>query len=120
VLPNKFVGDILDAAQNDKSNEVLTLPTNPNEPRFFFWDRFYNNLSYLGESASWIRMQEVNLTYNLPRQLLTKAGINNLRVYVQGNDLFVILSNKYGEDPLYALGTLNPRPKTTIGVKFDF
>jgi len=120
VLPNKFVGEVLNATQNGKSNEVLTLPTNPNEPRFFFWDRFYNNLSYLGESASWIRMQEVNLSYNLPKKLLTKAGINNLKLFVQGNDLFVIVANKYGEDPLYPLGTLNPRPKTTIGIKLDF
>lgn len=119
VLPNKFVGEILDATAK-KSNEVLTMPQNPNEARFFFWDRFYGNLSYLGESASWLRMQEVNLTYNFPGKLLSKGGINNLRVYVQGNDLFVLLSNKYGEDPLYALGTLNPRPKTTIGLKLDF
>ena len=120
VLPNRFVREILDATQNSKSSEILTLPTNPNEPRFFFWDRFYRNLSYLGESASWFRMQEINLTYTLNKKVLNKVGINNLKAFVQGNDLFVILSNKYGEDPLYALGTLNPRPKFTIGVKFDF
>lgn len=115
-LPNKFVGDVLNA----KSSDILTLPVNPAEPRFFFWDRYYNNLSYLGESASWFRMQEVNLSYNLSPKLLAKTRLANFRVYIQGNDLFVILSNKYGEDPLYALGTLNPRPKTTIGFKCDF
>jgi TonB-dependent starch-binding outer membrane protein SusC len=115
LLPNKFVDDVL----NRKSSEILTLPTNPNEPRFFFWDRYYNNLSYLGESASWFRLQEMNLTYRLPDKLLKKAGISNLQFYIQGNDLFVILANKYGEDPLYPLGTLNPRPKTTMGLKFN-
>lgn len=119
-IANKFVGDVLNATQNGKSNEILTMPTNPAEPRFFFWDRFYNNLSYLGESASWVRMQEINLNYNLPKKILAKTGLTNFRVYVQGNDLFVILSNKYGEDPLYALGTLNPRPKVTFGMKLEF
>jgi TonB-linked SusC/RagA family outer membrane protein len=116
MLANKFVGEVMTA----KSSEMLTLPVNPAEPRFFFWDRFYNNFSYLSQSASWFRMQEINLSYNLPKKLLTKTGLGSFRVYVQGNDLFVILANKYGEDPLYALGTLNPRPKTTIGIKFDF
>ncbi len=116
MLANKFV----DEALNTKSSEMLTLPANPTEPRFFFWDRFYSNFSYLSQSASWIRMQEVNLTYNLPKSVLKKTGVTNFRIYLQGNDLFVILANKYGEDPLYALGTLNPRPKTTVGLKFDF
>ncbi|MFZ9386618.1 MAG: SusC/RagA family TonB-linked outer membrane protein [Chitinophagaceae bacterium] len=116
LLPNKFVGDVL----NGKSSDLLTLPINPAEPRFFFWDRFYNNLSYLGESASWVRMQEINFTYNLGDKLLKKTGLGNLQFFVQGNDLFVILSNKYGEDPLYQLGTLNPRPKTTLGLKCQF
>lgn len=114
-LANKFVGEALAA----KPSEMLTLPVNPGEPRFFFWDRYYNNLSYLSQSASWIRMQEMNLTYNLPQRLLSKVKLTNFKIFVQGNDMFVILANKYGEDPLYALGTLNPRPKTTVGVKFS-
>jgi hypothetical protein len=116
MLANKFVND----GVNGKSSEILTLPRNPNEPRFFFWDRYYNNLSYLSQSASWLRLQEVNLTYRLPRKLLSKAGFNNMQLYAQGNDLFVMLANEYGEDPLYALGTLNPRPKFTFGIKCDF
>ena len=116
VLPNKFIGEAL----NGKSNDILTLPLNPNEPRFFFWDRFYDNLSYLAQSASWIRMQEINLTYRLPKSVLEKLGVNNFQVFVQGNDLFVVLANKYGEDPLYLLGSLNPRPKTTFGFKCNF
>lgn len=116
MLPNKYVSDVT----GGKSAELLTLPVNPNEPRFFFWDRFYNNLSYLSQNASWLRLQEVNLTYRVPSAMLSRVGMKNFQVYAQGNDMFVSLANKYGEDPLYPLGTLNPRPKFTFGIKFDF
>lgn len=115
MLPNRYVSDVI----SGKSAEILTLPTNPNEPRFFFWDRFYNNLSYLSQNASWLRLQEVNLNYRLPASWLSKAGFRNGSVYVQGNDLFVLLANQYGEDPMYPLGTLNPMPKFTFGFKCE-
>lgn len=115
-LPNRFVKEVI----NGKSSEILTLPLNPTEPRFYFWDRFYNNLSYLSQSASWLRMQEINLTYRLPQKHLKQLGFNNFQLYIQGNDLFVLLSNDYKEDPLYPIGTLNPRPKFTFGFKTDF
>jgi hypothetical protein len=115
MLPNRYVSDVL----NGKSAEILTLPTNPNEPRYFFWDRFYNNLSYLSQNASWLRLQEVNLNWRLPAAWLGKAGFRNGSVYVQGNDLFVLLANRYGEDPMYPLGTLNPMPKFTFGFKCE-
>ena len=114
--PNKYVSEVI----TGKSEEILTLPINPNEPRFFFWDRFYSNLSYLSKNASWIRLQEVNLTYRVTPSILRKSGIKNFQVYIQGNDMSVILANKYGQDPLYTLGKLNPRPKMTFGIKFDF
>jgi len=115
MLPNRYASDVL----NGKSADILTLPTNPNEPRYFFWDRFYNNLSYLSQNASWLRLQEVNLNWRLPAAWLGKAGFRNGSVYVQGNDLLVLLANRYGEDPMYRLGTLNPMPKFTFGFKCE-
>lgn len=115
MLPNRYVSDVV----SGKSAEILTLPTNPNEPRYFFWDRFFNNLSYLSQSASWLRLQEVNLNWRMPAAWLGKAGFRNGSLYVQGNDLFVLLANRYGEDPMYPLGTLNPMPKFTFGFKCE-
>lgn len=115
MLPNRYVSEVV----SGKSAEILTLPTNANEPRYFFWSRFYNNLSYLSQNASWLRLQEVNLNWRLPAAALAKAGFRNGSVYVQGNDLFVLLANRYGEDPMYPLGTLNPMPKFTFGFKCE-
>ena len=77
-------------------------------------------MSYLMESASHLRMQEVNLTYGLPDKLLPKFNISRLMVYAQGNDLFTIYANKAKEDPEYPMGTMKPRPKLTLGIKCEF
>ena len=42
-----------------------------------------------------------------------------MQVYFQCNDVFTIVANKFGEDPEYPVGTQNPQPKFTFGLKFD-
>jgi TonB-dependent starch-binding outer membrane protein SusC len=115
VLPNKKVSEVLGA----DPSQIVTVPLTPNEPRYYFWDRFHPYLSYLVESASHIRMQEVNLTYTLPKHLLPSWNIARLQAYVQGNDLFTILWNKAKEDPEYPMGTMKPMPKFTFGIRCE-
>lgn len=116
VLPNKKVSEVL----NGDRSQIVTLPATPNEPRYYFWDRFHQYLSYNVDNAAHIRMQEVNLGYTLPRHLLSSWSIARLQVYAQGNDLFTILWNKAKEDPEYPLGTMKPMPKFTFGIKCEF
>ena len=99
--------------------KIVPLPMNDIEPRYYFWDRFHQNLSYLIESASHFRMQEVNLNYNLPGKILSRFNMKRLNIYVQGNDLFTIIMNDAGEDPEYPLGTMNPQPKLTFGLRME-
>lgn len=50
------------------------------------------------EDGSFVKLRNVTLTYNLPKGLLNRFGIDNANVYIQGNNLFVI--TKYsGFDP---------------------
>ena len=105
---------------NGDPSKIVPLPLNPNEPRYYFWDRFHQYLSYLVENASHVRMQEVNVTYQLPIKSLQKFNMTRLMVYVQGNDLFTVYANEAKEDPEYPLGTMNPRPKLTVGFKCEF
>lgn len=116
VLPNKKVSEVL----NGDPSQIVTLPATPNEPRYYFWDRFHQYLSYNVENASHIRMQEANLTYTLPGRLLSSWNMARLQVYAQGNDLFTILWNEAKEDPEYPLGTMKPMPKFTFGIKCEF
>ncbi len=116
VLPN----DKLSTVTNGDQSQIVPLPLNANEAKFYFWDRFYPYLSYLVKDASNIRIQELNVTYNLNQSLLRRFKINKTQIYAQGNDLHTFLFNKEGEDPEYPKGTLKPQPKFTLGLKFEF
>lgn len=113
VLPNKKLGEVM----NGDPMKIVPLPQNDNEPRFYFWDRFYPYMNYLAENASHIRMQELNITYHLKNRLASAMHIGGLQLYAQGNDLFTILANSSGEDPEYPLGGMKPQPKFTFGLK---
>lgn len=116
VLPNNKLTDVM----YGDPDKIVPLPQNDIEPRYYFWDRFHQYLSYLSANASHIRMQEVNLTYRVPLNRWNIPGNSRVLLYAQGNDLFTVLFNDAGEDPEYALGTLNPRPKFTFGLKVGF
>ncbi|MCZ4695596.1 SusC/RagA family TonB-linked outer membrane protein [Ancylomarina euxinus] len=116
IKPNSRLSEVLNA----DSNEIMPLPQNDNESRYYFWDRFWKSFSYLTESANHVRMQEVNLTYNLPSKFLNKTGLESVKFYSQANNLFSIYANKYNEDPEYPLGTYKPTPVYTFGVKVGF
>jgi len=68
------------------------------------YDYGYN---YLGsdrfvENASYIRLKTLSLSYNIPRKICNKWGINNLNFFVTGYDLFTW--TKYtGQDPEVSL-----------------
>ncbi|MNL37201.1 hypothetical protein D3C87_1593370 [compost metagenome] len=105
---------------NSDPSKIVPLPQNLIEPRYYFWDRFHQNLSYLIESASHIRMQEVSLSYNVPQSVLTKLNMSRIQVFAQGNDLFTLVANDAGEDPEYRMGTLKPQPRISLGVRCEF
>lgn len=50
------------------------------------------------EDGSFLRLKTLSLTYNVPRNLLRKAGINSLQVYGNVENLFTITNYK-GFDP---------------------
>lgn len=50
------------------------------------------------EDASYLRLQNLTLGYSLPKNILKKAGIQNVRLYVTGSNLFC-LNNYSGIDP---------------------
>jgi len=86
-------------------------PANPNSnipaprsglgnPNLVMSDRFL-------ESASFLRLQNVRLGYNLPAKWAKHVAMNTLKVYVSGQNLFVI--TKYpGLDP--EVGSFNQNP----------
>lgn len=50
---------------------------------------FQTNTKYL-LSGAYIRLKNLQLTYTLPKHLISKAGMSNCRVYFSGENLFVL------------------------------
>jgi TonB-linked SusC/RagA family outer membrane protein len=57
----------------------------------------YNSSAILTD-ASFIRLKNLSLSYSLPVSMLTKKGIENIRIFLEGQNLFLITRYK-GADP---------------------
>ena len=74
-------------------------------------DKMYNGVNgaypntYWLKNASFVRLKNVELGYNLPALLLTKVGIQSLRVYVSGFNLLTFSSLK----------TIDPESNSSLG-----
>lgn len=89
----------------DNSNAVL--------PILDATDTYSNNIAntYLLEDGSFLRARTIQFGYTLPSQVGSKIGLNRLRVYLQGQNLFTI-TNYSGIDPdVNSLG-----PETGMGI----
>ncbi|MFD1818171.1 TonB-linked outer membrane protein, SusC/RagA family [Pseudarcicella hirudinis] len=56
------------------------------------------NSDFYYHDVTWMRFKSAQLGYNLPKSLLSKAKISNLRVYVSADNLFMLFNSlsKYG------------------------
>jgi len=73
--------------------------------------------SYYVEDGSYLRCRVLQIGYNLPASLLSKAKIDHLRIYVQGQNLFTI-TNYGGLDP--AMGTRDGTNATEVFSNVDY
>jgi len=120
-LPNRLLTEVMNS---DPSVRPPAMPIGADPGRFFFWDRFFPFLEDRVQSAAHVRLAEVNVSYNVPRQVLDRiGGIERARIYAQGNNLLLIQNNLHNEDPEFPLGmtgALRPRASFTFGVNLSF
>lgn len=88
-----------------KSSRVLNAwtPENPNSsiPRFENVSNFSTNAtlnSYYVEDASYLRVRSVKLGFNFPKPMLSKVGLNAVKLFVQATNLLTITGYD-GTDP---------------------
>jgi len=98
---------------------VPSLPT-PNfstdQPR----DNFYQYSEPLVENGDLIRLQDVQFTYDISRIGHPKLPMENLRIYLYGNNLGIIWkANHAGVDPDFVNSIPNPRT-LALGIKASF
>lgn len=93
-------GTGMTAAHPDMLNRWTPENTNTDIPRAYSVSGRYS----LGETdwgvqdASFLRLSAITLSYTLPKSLVDKAKMNNVRVYVTGNNVFTATKYK-GYDP---------------------
>ena len=84
----------------DALNYWTPTNTNTNVPRPIIGDPNANNRDsdrYV-ESGTYVRLQNIQLGYNVPSSVLSKIKINTARIYVSGQNVFLITKYK-GLDP---------------------
>ncbi|MDR2470032.1 MAG: TonB-dependent receptor [Tannerella sp.] len=103
-------------------------PENPNarfrQIGYYESALFQNNAAYRAYvQRSFIRLQNVTLSYRLPSALLKKVGIHNCKVSVNGNNL-ATLTDWDGWDPEtgtgLGIGTYPLLRSYSMGINFDF
>jgi hypothetical protein len=74
--------------------------------------------------ASFMRLKNVTLAYNLPKTLISKIGLSNTRVYLNGTNLLTVSKYKIADPEVNQYGTRGwetPFGKTyTMGIEFSF
>jgi TonB-linked SusC/RagA family outer membrane protein len=73
--------------------------------------------SYYVEDGSYLRCRVLQIGYRFPTSLLSKAKIDNARIYIQGQNLFTI-TNYGGLDP--AMGTRDGTNATEVFSNVDY
>ncbi len=75
--------------------------------------------TYFIEDGSYVKLKNMQIGYTVPEKLSNKIGANNVRLYVQGQDLLTF-TNYSGADP-EGLGYPYPLPRTfTLGFNIGF
>lgn len=91
-------------------NHWTTANPNPNAayPKMAFMSSgFYgtNRTDFWYKNATFIRLKNAQIGYTLPKSLLQKTFLQNVRVYASGENLFTLSKYYKGWDPEMATGT---------------
>lgn len=105
--------------------KIVPFPSSDTDNSYqYYYPKFYPYMDYLTANASHVRMQELNLTYNLPVKALGKVHLSRLMIYAQANNLFTIRAKGVKEDPEYPYGMVYSKtkkaPTYSFGLKFEF
>lgn len=90
----------MSAAHTDLLDRWTPEHTDTNVPRAYYGGGRFNSYetSLAIQNASFLRLNALTLSYNLPSQLLDRAYLKNMRLYVTGSNLFTATKYK-GYDP---------------------
>jgi hypothetical protein len=114
----------------EDATQMWTPENQTNIPHFSNTTLWPTNSSRFVYSANFVKLKNLSLTYSLPQNILGKAKVRSVDVYVSGQNLFTI-SNYPGFDPELTNATnailqgvemaVVPNPRTyTLGCRIGF
>lgn len=115
---------LLNMGYYNNGREIMNRWTTPGQitdvPRIRYGNGNFINLagstnSRFVEDGSFLRIQSISLGYTLPQNLVSRFGISKLRVYAQGQNLWVFTKYK-GLDPEI---NANPNSNDQLGIDFN-
>lgn len=80
-----------------------------------YYAMFFSSRTYT--DASYIRLKNVYFSYTLPSQWLSTIHINSLRLFLQGQNLFVITPYKGGDPEVQRYTSMAPLRTVTGGIQ---
>ena len=130
---NRFYSDTMDALYSNYSSRIVNRWT-PEEPSQTMhsakgYTQFVSS-SYAVEDASFARLSNITLGYNLPSKVVQKMGVDSWRFTLSADNIYV-LSNYSGYDPEVSVSRIGlapgydsgayPRPSVyKLGLKLTF
>lgn len=117
---NVFISKFISYYENSDGTQWPTYPAE-GDYMCYRWSRYMPYLSSFVEDASFIRLKELTLSYQLPSVLLHKIGLKQAKVFCQARDLGIIWSaNSLGYDPEWLPGSgYKPATSITLGVNIN-
>lgn len=119
---NNFVPG-LDNAGPGTLNAWTPTHTNTDVPALSLVNNFTEDSDYIYRNNSYFKIRNMQVGYSLPENIVTNwAGMSNLRIYVQGENLFWFTPDDYvGSDPERTDISAIPVPTTlSVGLNINF
>lgn len=115
-IPNSKLSDVFADGAPLRGIDVIELPYNDYDTYYSSWKK--SSMDYMVRDAWNVRMQEVNLSCRLPKEVVSKLNLKSMMAYAQVNNLFTIKCTK--EDPVFKLGSTRLLPNYTFGIRINF
>jgi TonB-dependent starch-binding outer membrane protein SusC len=101
-----------------KPGDITDIPRFAQDPSMASFQNWaYGNTTNGYTNASFVRLKNVALGYNMPAVWLRKVKVRTARLYFQGQNLFVITKYKYGPDPETESYLLPPLRQLVLGLQ---
>jgi hypothetical protein len=102
---------------DERTTNVPSMPASPNVNR----DSFYSRAEILVKKADHIRLQDINLSYNLSKSVFQRLPFQTAQIYFYASNLGLIWKSYKGDlDPDYAQSDFTPPSSISAGFKIDF